>query len=70
MGFLFNCCQEGKGTARPVDVLCPKCGAEMEVFEHLGSERAGQTEADETCPSCSYVIPMNTYLETLKKVMY
>lgn len=67
MGFILNGCQEGKGTARPVDVLCPGCGAEMEVFEHMGSERAGQVECDEKCPVCGYVITMNTFLESLKK---
>ena len=51
-------CQEGKGTPRLVEVKCPKCKECVEIFVKMGGSigQTGTTTADETCPSCGYVI--------------
>ncbi len=64
---LLDGCQEGKHTPRLVEVRCPKCGEEMEVFVRLGGRigETGCTVSDETC-GCGCVIPSGTALTELE----
>ena len=58
---LIRGCQEGKGTPRLVEILCPKCGEIVEVFIRMGG-RAGETGtlvSDEKCP-CGHILPAGT----------
>jgi len=62
-------CQEGKATPKLVEVKCPACGAEMEVFVAMGdSELAGRTTAEEKCPSCGKAVAEGTPIDDLEKV--
>ena len=48
---LLDGCHEGKHTPRLAEVICPKCGAYVEVFIKMGGP-AGQTgtlASDEKC---------------------
>ena len=60
-------CQEGKATARLLEVDCPKCGSVVEVFVNMGGspDKTGRTKSDEICPSCGHVIHEGTALESL-----
>ena len=64
---LLNGCQEGKGTPRLVEVLCPKCKEELEVFIKMGGSigETGCTVSDEIC-SCGHMIPSGTALTDLE----
>ncbi len=55
-------CQEGKATAKLLEIECPKCKGPIEVFVHLGGgiDKTGRTIADEICPSCGHVIKEGT----------
>lgn len=68
---LLDGCQEGKHTPKLVEVFCPQCGKEVEVFVKLGGglTETGRTVSDETC-LCGYVIPAGTVLSQLKAVPY
>ena len=59
---LINGCQEGKGTPRLVEVKCPVCGEEVEVFVLMGGPigKTGTLANDETC-SCGYVFAAGRY---------
>ncbi len=58
---LLNGCQEGKGTPRLVEVLCPNCGEIVEVFIRMGGPigATGTLASEETC-SCGYVFAAGT----------
>ena len=66
---LLDGCQEGKHTPKLVEVLCPKCKEELEVFVRLGGNigETGCTVSDEKC-SCGYTIPAGTALTELEAV--
>ena len=58
---LIKGCQEGKGTPRLTEILCPNCGEIVEVFIRMGGP-AGQTGtlvSDERCV-CGCVLPAGT----------
>ena len=63
-------CQEGKGTPKLVEVKCPKCGEEMEVFVIMGGAvgKTGTLQADEKCGACGRIIPEGTPLNKLEKI--
>ncbi|MBQ9911748.1 MAG: hypothetical protein IJM49_01820 [Firmicutes bacterium] len=63
-------CQEGKATAKLYEVSCPKCGAAVEVFVHMGggADKTGRTVYDEMCPACSHVIKAGTPKDSLKVI--
>jgi hypothetical protein len=54
---LINGCQEGKGTPRLAEVLCPRCGRCVEVFVRMGGAvgKTGTLVSSETC-ECGYVL--------------
>ena len=59
---LLDGCHEGKHTPRLAEVICPKCGAYVEVFIKMGGP-AGQTGtlvSSETC-SCGHILPAGSY---------
>ena len=58
---LLNGCQEGKGTPRLVEVLCPNCGEIVEVFIRMGGPigATGTLTSSETC-SCGFVLAAGT----------
>lgn len=58
---LLNGCQEGKGTPRLVEVLCPKCGEVLEAFIRMGGPigQTGTLVSDEVCP-CGHILPAGT----------
>ena len=60
---LINGCQEGKGTPRLVEVLCPRCGEIVEVFVKMGGApgQTGTLAAPETCV-CGHILEAGTYL--------
>lgn len=62
-------CQEGKGTPKLVEVKCPKCKNELEVFIKMGGPigETGRVVSDEAC-ACGYVIASGTALSELKEV--
>ena len=66
---LLDGCQEGKHTPRLVEVRCPQCGEELEVFVRMGGRigETGCTVSDEIC-SCGYTIPGGTALTELEVV--
>ena len=59
---LIKGCQEGKGTPRLTEVICPGCGEWVEVFVKMGGTpgQTGTLIADETC-QCGYVLPAGSY---------
>lgn len=59
---LISGCQEGKGTPRLVEVLCPRCGEIVEVFIKMGGEigKTGTLVSDERC-GCGCVLQAGTY---------
>lgn len=67
---LLDGCQEGKHTPRLVEVLCPKCKGEMEVFVKMGGSigETGCTVSDETC-CCGYTVSGGTALTELEVVL-
>ena len=60
---LINGCQEGKATPRLVEVKCPKCGEDVEVFVIMGGAigKTGTLTSDEICP-CGHILPAGSYL--------
>ena len=60
---LINGCQEGKATPRLVEVKCPKCGEDVEVFVIMGDAigKTGTLTSDETC-TCGHILPAGSYL--------
>ena len=60
---LINGCQEGKATPRLVEVKCPKCGEDVEVFVIMGGAigKTGTLTSDETC-TCGHILPAGRYL--------
>ena len=56
-------CQEGKGTPRLAEVICPECGEIIEVFVYMGGAigQTGTLATDEKCPGCGYVAKAGTY---------
>lgn len=63
-------CEEGKATPKLVEVKCPACGNELEVFVRMGG-RVGVTgtlASDETCDECGHVLEAGTNLEELERV--
>ena len=63
-------CQEGKKTPKIVEIKCPKCGEEIEVFVRMGGEvgMAGTLVSDETCDKCGYVAKEGTPLSEFQQV--
>ena len=66
---LIDGCQEGKHTPRLVEVKCPNCGEELEVFVKMGGaiSETGRIVSDEKCP-CGHVIAAGTALGDLEKI--
>ena len=65
---LLNGCQEGKGTPRLVEVLCPNCGEVVEVFVRMGG-RPGQTgtlASNERC-ACGHILPEGSFEEEYER---
>lgn len=63
-------CEEGKATPKLVEVKCPNCGNELEVFVRMGG-RVGVTgtlSSDETCDECGHVLEVGTSLDTLERL--
>lgn len=62
-------CHEGKHTPRLVEIKCPQCGEEVEVFVKMGGSatETGRIVSDETC-TCGYVIESGTPLERMEVV--
>ena len=56
---ILNGCQEGKATPKLVEVLCPKCGAEMEIFVRRGGSAGvtGTLAEEARCDGCGHVFP-------------
>ena len=50
-------CQEGKGTPRLTEIVCPRCGDTIEVFVKMGGgvTETGRFATDEKCPRCGFV---------------
>ena len=65
---IINGCQDRNHTPQLEEVICPKCGEEMEVFMVLMSPggMAGKTGQDEVCPNCGHVIPEGTPVSSLR----
>ena len=59
-------CQEGEFPPQLMEIRCPKCGADMEVFVNLRSDKAGKLSEDAVCDACGFVIPEDTPAEELK----
>lgn len=59
---LINGCQEGKGTPRPTEVKCPKCGEFVEVFVLMGGPigKTGTLASNEAC-ACGHILPAGSY---------
>lgn len=57
-------CQEGKGTPKLTEILCPRCGEVMEVFVKMGGgvTETGRLVSDESCPKCGFVAQAGTPL--------
>ncbi len=66
---LIDGCQEGKHTPCLVEVKCPSCGEELEVFVKMGGaiSETGRIVSDEKCP-CGHVIAAGTALSELEEV--
>ena len=63
-------CEEGKATPKLVEVKCPNCGNELEVFERMGG-RVGVTgtlASDEVCDECGHRLEAGTNLDDLERV--
>ena len=60
---LISGCQEGKGTPRLEEVICPRGGAWVEVFVKMGGAigETGTLVADESC-DCGFILQAGTYL--------
>ena len=65
---LINGCQEGKGTPRLVEVVCPNCGETVEVFVLMGGAigKTGTLASDEICP-CGHIFPAGSYESDYKR---
>lgn len=66
---LIDGCHEGKHTPRLVEVRCPKCGEELEVFVKMGGtpSQTGRIISDEPC-ACGHVIEAGTPIGQLEEV--
>ena len=62
-------CQEGKGTPRLEEIICPECGEIMEIFVLMGGsvEQTGRLASDEVCPKCGFVAKEGTPAMNFKK---
>ena len=67
---LLDGCQEGKHTPKLVEVHCPKCGGDMEVFVKMGGAigETGCTIQEEVC-QCGYVIAGGTSITQLEVIL-
>ena len=66
---ILNGCQEGKATPKLMEVICPKCGAIMEIFVRMGGD-AGQTGTlveQARCDACGYVAEEGTEAASFRK---
>ncbi len=59
-------CQEGKFTPQLMEVRCPECGEDIEIFVALRSDDAGRLAEDAKCDACGHVIPEGTPVDKLK----
>ncbi len=61
-------CQNQNRTPQLVEIKCPECGEELEVFATMFgmSGASGRTAQDETCPKCGHVIAEGTPVNSLK----
>ena len=50
----FSGCQDARNMISIVEIKCPKCGADIEVFV-----RDGKTVGDSVCDQCGYTIKEN-----------
>lgn len=66
---LINGCQEGKGTPRLTEVLCPRCGEIVEVFVKMGGApgQMGTLVSSEVC-ACGRVLTAGSYLSEYEEV--
>ncbi len=60
-------CQEGKGTPKLTEIVCPRCGEIMEVFVKMGGgvTETGRLASDEAC-SCGFVAEAGMPAESFK----
>lgn len=65
---LIKGCQEGKGTPRLIEVVCPNCGEYVEVFVRMGGAigETGTLASDEKC-ACGYILPAGSYETEYRK---
>ncbi len=59
---LISGCQEGKGTPKLIEVKCPVCGENVEIFVYMGGAigQTGTLVSDEIC-CCGQVLPAGSY---------
>lgn len=60
-------CQEGKMTPKLMEVRCPKCGEDVEVFVRMNG-RPGQTGTlyeEAVCDECGHVLEEGTPIDQL-----
>ena len=65
---LIKGCQEGKGTPRLIEVVCPNCGEYVEVFVRMGGAigETGTLVSDEKCV-CGHILPAGSYETEYRK---
>ena len=65
---LIKGCQEGKGTPRLSEVVCPNCGEYVEVFVRMGGAigETGTLVSDEKCV-CGHILPAGSYETEYRK---
>lgn len=63
-------CQEGKATPKLVEVRCPGCGNELEVFVCMGGKVGvtGTLASDETCDECGRTLEAGMNLDELERL--
>ena len=63
-------CEEGKATLKLVEVICPNCGNEMDVFVRMGGRvgLTGTLVSDEVCDECGHVLEAGTNLDELERL--
>ncbi len=59
-------CQEGKFTPKLMEIRCPKCGEDMEIFVGMRSNVSGRLMEDAKCDACGYIIPEGTAEDELR----
>ncbi len=60
-------CHEGKSTPKLMEILCPQCGEELEVFVGLGTKNAGQITEEVKCDKCGHVIAEGTPVKNFEE---